>query len=251
MPVIPPQALTGFGRVALAASSAVLALQNPKRADLVATLSDATVGPALTRLTARLTTGDGEIANMLSARSPDRFPSTELFLEMRSMPDGSLGREYVRFMDDRNFEHRDRPRVNRSLVIDPDEAWVLQRYRDVHDLWHVLCDVPTTLYGEICLKWFETVHTGGLPGPLLSALGGPARLGFHERLVLVKEIIPWAVDVGTSCQDLVAVKYEDVVCKQISVLRDEWNVRTPRDWLSNPGILYRNPSVREGRRSER
>lgn len=247
--MLPPQPLSRLGRATLAATSAILALRNPKRADLVATLSDATAGPTLARLTSRLSAGGGAGTNMLSARSPARFPSTEMFIEMRSLPDGTLGREYVRFMDVRKFDHLDRPVVNRSLVPDPDAAWVLQRYRDVHDLWHVVCDVPTTVFGEICLKWFEAVHTGGLPGPLLSAVGGPARLGLRERLVLVKEIVPWAVEVGTNCQDLLAVKYEDVVDRQVVDLREEWNLQTPHGWLSEPEILYkkRNKSpVRSG-----
>lgn len=239
MPVLPPLPLSVLGRTALAATSAVLALQNPKRADLVAALSDATVGPPLTRLSARLAASDGEGAKMLANRSPERFPSTSLFNDMRSLPDGTLGREYARFMDSRKFDHRDRPVVNRTLVPNEDEAWVLQRYRDVHDLWHVVFDVPTTVFGEISLKWFEAVHTAGLPGPLLSAVGGPARLASLERVVLVKEIVPWAVEVGTSCQDMMAIKYEDVLDRQVEELRKLWNVRSPREWLSNPDILYK------------
>jgi ubiquinone biosynthesis protein COQ4 len=238
-PTLPPPPLSRLGRAALAASSAVLALRNPGRADLVASLSDATAGPALSRLTARLAAGGGAGAAMLSARSPARFPGDALFEQMRTMADGSLGREYARFMEVRRFDYRDRPPVNRALVRSDDEAWVLQRYRDVHDLWHVVCDVPTTVFGEICLKWFEAVQTGGLPGPMLSAVGGPMRLSGRERAVLVKEIVPWAVEVGGGCVDLMAVRYEDVVERPVTELREEWRVRSPRAWLSDAGVLYR------------
>jgi ubiquinone biosynthesis protein COQ4 len=239
MPLLPPLPLSGLGRATLAATSAVLALRNPRRADLVATLSDATAGLPLSILTARLVTKGGAGAAMLSTRSPERFPSIAEFKKMRQLPEGTLGREYARFMDVRKFNPRDRPEVNRSLVPNADEAWVLQRYRDVHDLWHVICDVPTTVFGEICLKWFEAVHTGGLPGPLLSAIGGPAKLRVRERFILVKEVVPWAVEVGTSCQDMMAIRYEDFLDRQVEDLRRVWKVQSPRAWLSDPEILYK------------
>ena len=43
------------------------------------------------------------------------------------------------------------------------------RYRQVHDFWHVLCDLPPTVLGEVALKWFELKATG-LPVCLFSGL---------------------------------------------------------------------------------
>jgi len=36
----------------------------------------------------------------------------------------------------------------------------MTRYREVHDFWHVLCELPPTVLGEITLKWLEAVQTG-------------------------------------------------------------------------------------------
>ena len=58
----------------------------------------------------------------------------------------------------------DMPMLGSSLVImnclpsslsATDVAYVIARYRQVHDFWHVLCDLPPTVLGEIALKWFE------------------------------------------------------------------------------------------------
>ncbi len=46
------------------------------------------------------------------------------------------------------------------------------RYRQVHDFWHVLVDLPPSVVGEIALKYYEWKVTG-LPIAGLSTLLGP------------------------------------------------------------------------------
>lgn len=53
------------------------------------------------------------------------------------------------------------------------------RYREVHDLWHVLSGLPPTVEGELALKWFELVQTG-LPVCALGAVFGPLALPRRE-----------------------------------------------------------------------
>ena len=61
------------------------------------------------------------------------------------------------------------------FVDDPDLAYVLQRYREVHDFYHTLLDMPTNFMGEVVIKWFEAVQTR-LPMCALGAIFGPVRL---------------------------------------------------------------------------
>jgi len=92
------------------------------------------------------------------------------------------------------FSPDERPSVRH--IEDPDLAYVMLRYRQVglreqpigrhpphqlcdrgqvHDFWHVLAGVPTTVLGELALKWFEMVHTK-LPGCAVASFFGPLRL---------------------------------------------------------------------------
>ncbi len=228
--------LTVLGRAALAVTSAGIALRNPRRADMVGVLSEAVAGPALSRLTSRVRASDAGV--LLAARAPARFPEDGLNV-LRDLPSNSLGARYVDFMDDHGFEPDERTKVRPELVPDEDEAWVLQRYRDVHDLWHVLADVPTSLLGELALKWFEAVHTGGLAGPALGAAVAPLRLKPDERYCLLRELVPWALSAGTSCVDLMGIRYEDHLHRDIDELREDWRIESPRGYLSDPSILYR------------
>lgn len=114
------------------------------------------------------------------------------------------------------------------------------RYREVHDLWHVLSGLPPTVEGELALKWFELVQTG-LPVCALGAVFGPLALPRREpvpvdgseksviarkkggsREVLVRTYVPWAVRAGRRAKKpLVCVWYERRWEQPLDVVRKE------------------------------
>lgn len=72
------------------------------------------------------------------------------------LPDGSFGKAYADFMEQRGFQAGDRPPVR--FVDDEELAYVATRYREVHDFWHVLFGCPTNIGGELALKAVEFVQ---------------------------------------------------------------------------------------------
>jgi ubiquinone biosynthesis protein COQ4 len=216
-----------------------MALRDPSRADMVALLGEATAGLPLQRLTRRVAASSLAGREMVETRSPARFPGLDLSLPtLRALPPGSLGAVYAAFMDTRGFDPHDRAAVHRELVPDKRDAWVLQRYRDVHDLWHVLTGMPTTVLGELAQKWFEAAHTG-LPVAVLSAAVGPARLKAGERRVLLRDLAPWAVKAGNSAIELLAVRYEDHLHRDLNEVRNEWKILSPYPFLRESNVLYK------------
>lgn len=147
---------TTVQKVFVAGAAAVRALADPQRADMVAAVGEVTGRVALEGLRRRLQSSeDGR--RLLSERpvvtSADIHPE-----RLRRAPAGSFGRAYADFMDKYGFDADDRSPV--ALVDDEELAYILLRYRQVHDFWHVLCDLPPTVLGELALKWFELVQTG-------------------------------------------------------------------------------------------
>ena len=61
-------------------------------------------------------------------------------------------------MGTRRFQPNERPPVR--FVQTEELAYVATRAREVHDLWHVLFDCPTTVQGELALKALEFAQTG-------------------------------------------------------------------------------------------
>lgn len=53
-------------------------------------------------------------------------------------------------------------------------AYVIQRYREIHDLTHTLLGMPTNMLGEVAVKWVEAIQTG-LPMCVAGAVLGPLR----------------------------------------------------------------------------
>ncbi len=72
------------------------------------------------------------------------------------LPEGTLGHAYHLFMNKRHFSADERPSVR--FVDDPELAYVATRYREVHDLWHVLFGCHTSVLGELALKVVEFVQ---------------------------------------------------------------------------------------------
>ena len=218
-------------RIRLAVGSAALAIIDPRRADMVAMTGDLTSGTRLKTLANRIRSDTRyQGAEMLRTLQPKRFPEhgAASLVAMREMPEGSLGREYACFMDRRGFSPESRDEVKRGYVNGGDEeVWLLQRYRDVHDVWHVLNGMPTTLLGEIGQKWFEAVHTG-LPVATMAALGGPARLKRRKDVqVVMTKLVPWAIRCGRNAHDLLAIRYEDYLEEDLNELRKAWGISLP------------------------
>ncbi|XP_045369821.1 ubiquinone biosynthesis protein COQ4 homolog, mitochondrial isoform X1 [Camelus dromedarius] len=144
--------------------------------------------------------------------------------KLRSLPEDSFGREYLRFLD----VNRVSPdtRAPTRFVDDEELAYVIQRYREVHDMVHTLLGMPTNILGEIVVKWFEAVQTG-LPMCILSALFGPIQLSAQSLQVLVSELIPWAVQNGRRAPCVLNLYYERRWEQPLRALREELGITEP------------------------
>jgi len=134
-------------RTFLAAGSAALGLMNTHRGDLIGTLGEVTGGPSLSRLLQRMRESE-EGCSILEEKP--RIRTSELPLEkMRNLSEISFGRVYVEWMDSHGYSPDDRSPVR---FLDGDEAYVMARYREIHDFIHVLVGLPPTVEGEIAQK---------------------------------------------------------------------------------------------------
>jgi ubiquinone biosynthesis protein COQ4 len=87
----------------------------------------------------------------MQTNTQPRVDSNSVNLErLAALPPNTFGHQYAVFMRSQGFVPEDRAPVR--FVADPQLAYVLQRYREAHDFWHVLCAVPTSVQGELALK---------------------------------------------------------------------------------------------------
>ncbi|KFO65646.1 hypothetical protein N302_13180, partial [Corvus brachyrhynchos] len=171
--------------------------------DMVAVLGETTGCLALPNLRDKMK-NHPEGYHILQERPRIRLSTLDM-ARLQGLPDGSLGREYARFLEDNKVSPD--TRMPPKFVDDEELAYVIQRYREVHDLMHTLLGMPTNMLGEVVVKWFEAVQTG-LPMCVLGAAFGPIRLSTRKLQVLATELVPWAIRSGLNASCVLNVYYE-------------------------------------------
>ncbi|XP_056314427.1 ubiquinone biosynthesis protein COQ4 homolog, mitochondrial [Danio aesculapii] len=206
----------------LAVGSGVAALKNPYRHDMVAVLGETTGHQTLKKLRDRMR-NDPEGYTILLERPRIRLSTLDLS-HMSTLPDGTLGREYLRFLEENRVTPDTRAEV--KFVDNEELAYVMQRYREVHDLLHTLLGMPTNMLGEVAVKWFEAAQTG-LPMCVLGAALGPLRLSASRLQLLGQSLGLWALRNGGRARCVLSIYYERRWEQTLDELRHELNIEEP------------------------
>ncbi|KAL5504396.1 COQ4 [Sanghuangporus vaninii] len=222
--------LNWFENAFLAVGSGIVLLTNPNRADLVAALGETTAGPALPRLRDRMLES-AESRRILKAR-PRINTHTVDIAALAALPENTLGRTYVSWLERCNVTPDSREPVH--YIDDPELAYVMQRYRECHDLYHASIGLPVDGLSEIAVKAFEFANLG-LPMTGLAAALGHLRLSSARRERYFKEYLPWALRCGGSARSLITVYWEKRWEQDIGELRDELGLLEP------PPTKWRTP----------
>ena len=148
---------------------------------------------------------------------------------LRAMPEGSLGREYLRFMEvgkltadglvDAQTTGVD---PNAALELDRDRRYVSDRLRDMHDLWHVLTDYGCDDTGEIANLWFSVGQFGN-PGMAFIAFFGMLDGVKEQRLAWPRYCLT-AYLRGRRAARLVAEPVEEMLALPIDEARERLGI---------------------------
>jgi ubiquinone biosynthesis protein COQ4 len=184
--------LQSLGSVAPRRALAALAklLQDPDDLPQVFTVIEALSGPAIAYNTRRLR-GTERGARLLRER-PDITTLLRDRAALACLPEGSLGRAYLAFMEAEGIsvegivaaskEGRDEARDGDT----PEQAYFRQRMRDTHDLWHAVTGYRGDVVGELALLGFLLAQVKN-PAIGLIVLGGLFKtrdLAEARRLIL-------------------------------------------------------------------
>lgn len=124
---------------------------------------------------------------------PDLLATLSDHEQLSKLPEGSLGRAYLDFMQEAGLEAQGLVEAEAEgesglVELDPDRRWLADRGRDSHDLWHVLTGYGRDEAGEIGLLAFTYANYAnpGIAVILLAAIAiGPKSFKFEfERYLL-------------------------------------------------------------------
>jgi ubiquinone biosynthesis protein COQ4 len=248
--------LNYFENAFLAVGSAIMAFKDPRRGgrptrlclsiqanyhlDMVAALGETTAGPSLPRLR-EIMLNDAEGRRILKDRPRVNTETVDMD-QLARYPEGTFGRAYVTWLERCGVTPDTREPVCHILtschtsvnallfqvhyIDDPELAYVLQRYRECHDFYHCICNLPVNVESELALKYFEFANLG-LPMAAISAIFGPLRLTARKRERLFSEFVPWALKCGASAKSLITVYWEQRWDRNVEDMKKELSIWDP------------------------
>jgi ubiquinone biosynthesis protein COQ4 len=138
-------------------------------------------------------------------RDRPRIDGTTVDLDaFENLPDGTLGREYARFMKD----HGITPDAFCEMPDFGDETagYLVMRMRQTHDLWHVLAGYEPDVEGEVLLQAFTFGQTNAPSAALISTLGTLRHfVGKRGHMARMQR----AYERGKATKRLAAFRWED------------------------------------------
>ncbi|KAI5117373.1 hypothetical protein M0805_004363 [Coniferiporia weirii] len=232
--------LNWFENAFLAVGSGVVLLTNPYRADMVAALGETTAGPSLPRLREHML--ESVEGRRILKQRPRINTRTVSMDSLAALPEGTLGRAYISWLERCGVTPDSREPVH--YIDDPELAYVMQRYRECHDLYHCVLSLPVDGLSEIAVKAFEAANFG-LPMAAMSAALGHLRLSPERRARYFREYLPWALRCGGSAQSLITVYWEERWGQNIGELRKELGISDPP-----PAVWRKSHKAKAGEKEE-
>jgi len=207
-----------FQKGLLAAASAITAVIDPYRGDMVAVLGETTGEQTLRKLQLKML--NDPVGCAILKDKPIIDIDTCNVDDLLTLPKNTFGYAYADFMLRNGLTSDTRAPV--QYVDNAELAYIMKRYRQIHDFVHVLLDFDVTVSEEIIVKWFEFAHFG-LPMTGLSAIFGPLNrkdTTSDDRERILRHV-PWAVYNGYNSKCLLNVYFEEEFEKDLNTLKRE------------------------------
>lgn len=211
---------SAFQKLALSVGSSVISLLDPSRGDMIAILGETTGERALSYM---LTKMQESLEGQEILKEKPRINSKTVDLSrLQSLPQGTVGKIYSDFLEKNKVTPDSRSAV--QFVDDVELAYVMQRYREVHDLVHAILGMPTNMLGEVTVKWVEGLQTR-LPMCIGGGLFGAIRLAPKQRVKYLSENLPWAIQTGLTANFIMNTYFEKRWEQPIAGLHKELNIK--------------------------
>jgi ubiquinone biosynthesis protein COQ4 len=192
----------------------------------VFTILESLPGTTLPKMERRMresATGRGLLANR-----PDVVALLQDREALRKLPEGSLGRAYLAFVESENISAegiRDADSKGRRQEeeLDPTLAFLHQRMRDTHDMWHAVTGYRGDVLGEAALLAFNLAQSFNVGIALIVGLGLTKTIGAPEarRLILDGYLR------GRRAEWLPAVAWEELLARPVDEVRRSLRVGPP------------------------
>lgn len=197
------------------------AVAHPQNPDSVAIIGDLTSVTCLKNI--RRIMLEDEVGRRILRERPV-VNSKNIDLEaLKDYPVSTFGNAYYRFLKVNKVTPDTRLQVR--YVENEELAYIMQRYREIHDFIHTISGLSTTLVDEIALKWVEMANLG-IPVTVLSSFFGIFSVNNTQKLRFIRDFLPWAVKHSSGTKKLfLNIYYEKEFLTPIDELRAELGIK--------------------------
>ena len=206
-------------KVVLSVGSSVVSIIDPWRHDMVAVFGETTGEFALRDMYKKMRKSSE--GRQILVDKPVINTKTVDFDFLKSLPLNSFGHTYASFMESNRITPDSRAPV--KFVDDSELAYVMKRYREIHDIVHCLCGMNTNILGEVTVKWVEALQTN-LPMTWAAGLFGGIRLSPAQRKLYKQTYLPWALKCGHEADLFMNVYFEKKWTQSVHDLRLELKI---------------------------
>jgi ubiquinone biosynthesis protein COQ4 len=162
------------------------------------------------------------------ATHPDIVPLLSDREALRQLPDGSLGRAYLAFVESENISADGilaadmEGRVGKATFTER-HIYLHQRMRDTHDMWHAVTGYKGDVLGEAALLGFTLAQSWNVGIALIVGIGLAKTIGAPEARRLIVE----GYRRGKAAKWFPAVEWEKLLARPVGEVRAELDVGAP------------------------
>lgn len=165
----------------------------------------------------------GRVPEILQQR-PELDPASVDLPVLRRLPADTLGGAYARHLDTHRLEMYVDP-TSPEHVHDPDVRYLIHRYRQVHDIWHVLLGLGTRGHEEVLVHAFVLGHLRLPVSALVVAFGTIKHMVMEKRWAALRHSLLEAFTSGRAASPLLMVRWEQLWEQPLDEVRRRYRVR--------------------------
>jgi ubiquinone biosynthesis protein COQ4 len=198
---------------------------NPDDTQQVFQIIEALQGPSLVRLRARLQ--KTEQGRRLLAERPDLVPLLKDRDGLRALPEGSLGRAYLAFVEREGISADglvSASTISRQADQAAELRWIRDWLRDTHDLWHAVLGYSGDLVGEAALLAFSHHETRNLGVGMIATVAWFKLGRVTDREVGARRVIVDGRRRAKRAEWFVGVPWQDWLARPVEDIRRELGV---------------------------
>ena len=167
----------------------------------------------------------------LMAERPELSSDHVDYDRLRALPATTLGGAYARHLDSNGLSADYQAAATRH-VDDPDMAYLMRRYRQTHDVWHVLLGLGIAGHEEVLIHSFSYGQLRLPVSALIMFFGTMKHIVLERRWGALRHSMGEAYHAGNTAAPLMQVYWEDLWEAPLATVRVAYNIEPlQRRWL--------------------